>query len=65
MKKDEYISRYGEDAYNEYKKKQAELSKQWRLRNKEKARKYGREYYYRLKNLAMLGEMMPTDTRAM
>lgn len=54
MKKAEYISRYGEDAYNEYKKKQAELSKQWRLRNKEKARKYGREYYYRLKNLAML-----------
>ena len=61
MKKDEYISRYGEDAYNEYKKKQAELSRQWRQKNKEKARKYGREYYYRLKNLAMLGETFEKD----
>lgn len=48
MKKDEYIKRYGEEAYNEYKKKQAELSRQWRQKNKEKARKYGREYYYKL-----------------
>ena len=55
MKKDEYIKRYGEEAYNEYKKKQAELSRQWRQKNKEKSRKYGREYYFRLKMLAMMG----------
>lgn len=56
MKKEEYIRRYGEEAYNEYKKKQAELSRQWRRKNKEKARKYGREYYARLKKLAMMAK---------
>lgn len=46
MCKEEYIRRYGEDAYLEYKKRQAELTKQWREKNREKSRKYGREYYY-------------------
>jgi len=54
MKKEEYIKRYGEEAYEDYKKKQAELTKKWRAANKEKARKYGREYYYKLKTLAMM-----------
>lgn len=54
MKKEEFIKRYGEEAYNEYKKKQKLLTKQWRENNKEKARKYGRDYYYRLKKLAMM-----------
>lgn len=55
MKKDEFVRRYGAEKYNEYLKKQAELSRQWRQKNKEKARKYGREYYSRLKMLAMMG----------
>ena len=54
MKKEEYIKRYGEEAYEDYKKKQAELSKKWRATNKEKARQYGREYYRKLKSLAMM-----------
>lgn len=54
MKKEEYIKRYGEEAYEDYKKKQKMLSKQWRENHKERARKYGREYYYRLKTLAMM-----------
>lgn len=48
MKKEEYIKRYGEEAYEDYKKKQRLLAKKWRENNKEKARKYGREYYYKL-----------------
>lgn len=54
MKKEEYIKRYGEEAYETYKKKQKLLTKKWREKNKEKARKYGREYYSRLKMLAMM-----------
>lgn len=46
MKKEEYIKRYGEEAYQEYKKKQAELTKAWRAKNLEKSRKYGRDYYW-------------------
>ncbi len=46
MKKSEYIKRYGEEAYLEYKKRQAELTKRWRERNREKSRKYGLDYYY-------------------
>lgn len=46
MCKEEYIRRYGEDAYLEYKKKQKALTKRWREKNREKSRKYGREYYY-------------------
>jgi len=49
MRKEEYIKRYGEDAYLEYKKRQAELTKAWRERNREKSRKYGLEYYYKNK----------------
>lgn len=48
MKKEEYIKRFGEEAYEDYKKKQKLLTKKWRENNKEKARKYGREYYYKL-----------------
>lgn len=54
MKKEEYIKRYGEEAYETYKKKQKLLTKKWRKNNQEKARKYGREYYARLKMLAMM-----------
>lgn len=54
MKKSEYIEKYGPEAYEVYKKKQKLLTKKWRENNKEKARKYGREYYSRLKKLAML-----------
>lgn len=46
MCKEEYIKRYGEEAYLEYKKRQAELTKRWREKNRDKSRKYGREYYY-------------------
>lgn len=46
MRKDEYIKRYGEEAYEEYKKKQKALAKRWRENNLEKSREYGREYYY-------------------
>lgn len=46
MKKEEYIKRYGEEAYQEYKKKQAELTKAWRNKNLEKSRKYGHDYYW-------------------
>lgn len=48
MKKEEFIKRYGEDKYHEYLEKQRLLTKKWRENNKEKARKYGREYYYKL-----------------
>jgi len=54
MKKADFIERYGEDKYNEYLEKQKMLTKKWRENNKEKAREYGREYYYRLKKLAMM-----------
>jgi hypothetical protein len=54
MKKEEYIKRYGEEAYEDYKKKQKLLTKKWREKNSEKARKYGREYYARMKMLAMM-----------
>lgn len=50
MKKEEFIKRYGEEAYQEYKKKQAELTKAWRKKNLEKSRKYGREYYWKKKS---------------
>lgn len=49
MCKEEYIKRYGEKAYLEYKKRQAELTKRWREKNREKSRKYGLEYYYKHK----------------
>ena len=49
MKKEEFIKRYGEAAYETYKKKQAELTKKWRRTNLEKSRKYGREYYWKNK----------------
>ena len=34
MKKEEFIKRYGEEAYQEYKKKQVELTKAWRKRKR-------------------------------
>lgn len=46
MKKQEFIKRYGEDAYEEYKKKQKALTKRWRGNNREKSRKYALDYYY-------------------
>ncbi len=49
MRKEEYIRRYGEEAYLEYKNKQKALAKSWRERNREKSRKYGLEYYYKHK----------------
>lgn len=49
MRKEEFIKRYGEEAYMEYKKRQAELTRAWREHNREKSRKYGREYYYKHK----------------
>lgn len=49
MRKEEFIKRYGEEAYEEYKKKQKALAKRWREKNLEKSRKYGREYYYKHK----------------
>ena len=49
MKKEEYIKRYGEEAYEEYKKKQSALTKAWREKNREKSRKYGLDYYYKHK----------------
>ena len=50
MKKAEFIKRYGEEAYEAYKKKQVELAKAWRNKNREKSRKYGREYYWKKKS---------------
>ncbi len=50
MKKEEFIKRYGEDAYKEYLEKQKLLVKRWRKKNLEKSRTYGREYYWRTKN---------------
>lgn len=47
MRKEEYIKRYGEEAYEEYKKKQKALAKSWRKRNIEQSRKYALEHYYR------------------
>lgn len=47
MCKEEYIKRYGSEAYEAYKKKQAELTKTWREKNREKSRKYGLEYYHK------------------
>ena len=61
MKKEEYISRYGDEAYQRYLEKQRQLSRKWRENNKEKARKYGREYYARLKKLAMMAMMAETE----
>lgn len=49
MRKEEFIKRYGEEAYLEYKKKQAELTKIWREKNRGKSRKYGLDYYYKKK----------------
>lgn len=49
MCKEEYIKRYGEEAYELYKKRQAELTKIWREKNREKSRKYGLDYYYKKK----------------
>lgn len=49
MRKDEFIKRYGLEAYEDYKKKQSELARLWREKNREKSRKYGREYYYKKK----------------
>lgn len=49
MCKEEYIKRYGEEAYRAYKKRQAELTKIWREKNREKSRKYGLDYYYKKK----------------
>lgn len=56
MRKEEYIRRYGDEAYQRYLEKQRQLSRKWRKDNKEKARKYGREYYARLKMLAMTAD---------
>lgn len=47
MRKEEYIKRYGEAAYEEYKKRQAELTKRWRGNNRSKSRKYALDYYHR------------------
>lgn len=49
MRKEEFIKRYGEEAYKAYKKRQAELTKIWREKNREKSRKYGLDYYYKKK----------------
>ena len=49
MRKEEFIKRYGEEAYLEYKKKQAGLTKIWREKNRDKSRKYGLDYYYKKK----------------
>lgn len=49
MRKDEFIKRYGIEAYEDYKKKQSELARLWREKNREKSRKYGREYYHKKK----------------
>jgi len=62
MKKAEFIERYGEEKYNEYLEKQKLLTKQWRENHKEKAREYGKRYYYRLKALAKVAlEMMASE----
>ena len=50
MKKEEYIKRYGEDAYKKYLEQQKKLAKAWREKNREKSRTYGREYYWRTKD---------------
>lgn len=50
MRKEEFIKRYGEEAYLEYKKKQAGLTKIWREKNRDKSRKYGLDYYHKKKN---------------
>lgn len=50
MRKEEFIKRYGSEAYESYKKKQAELTKTWREKNREKSRKYGLEYYHKKKS---------------
>lgn len=49
MRKEEFIKRYGEEAYKAYKKRQAELTKIWREKNRDKSRKYGLDYYYKKK----------------
>lgn len=49
MRKDEFIKRYGLEAYEDYKKKQSELTRLWREKNRDKSRKYGRDYYYKKK----------------
>lgn len=50
MKKEAYLKTHTPEEYEAYKKKQAELAKRWRERNREKSRKYGLDYYYRRKN---------------
>ena len=49
MRKEEFIKRYGGEAYEEYKKKQKALAKRWRQNNLERSRKYALENYYRHK----------------
>lgn len=46
MRKAEYLKTHTLEQYEAYKKKQAELTKKWREKNREKSRKYGLEYYY-------------------
>jgi hypothetical protein len=50
MCKEDFIKRYGEDAYKEYLEKQKLLVKRWREKNLEKSRTYGKEYYWRTKD---------------
>lgn len=49
MRKEEYLKTHTLEQYEAYKKKQAELTKKWREKNREKSRKYGLEYYYKNK----------------
>lgn len=46
MKKEEYLKTHTLEQYEAYKKKQAELSKKWREKNRAKSRAYGLKYYY-------------------
>lgn len=61
MKKAEFIRRYGEEAYQEYKKKQAELTKAWREKNREKSRKYGHDYYWNKVKKYLLTQQQLTE----
>ena len=49
MRKADYLKTHTLEQYEAYKKKQAELTKKWREKNREKSRKYGLEYYYKNK----------------
>lgn len=49
MRKADYLKTHTLEQYEEYLKKQAELAKKWRERNREKSRKYGLDYYYKNK----------------